>query len=145
MANAEAVSANKFALNADGVAIASFSEISGITTEVGVIEHRESTDDGVRIIKCKGESKPNELKFKSALTTDRYMEGWLEFVESGEMSAARKSCSLVMYDSTNTPVARYYLENAWPIKCVISPLRAGGNDIMQQEWTLTFESIQRVL
>ncbi len=145
MANAQALAASNFALSADGVAIASFSEISGITTEVGVIEHRESGDDGVRIIKCKGESKPNELKFKAALTTDRHMEGWLEAVEAGQMEAARKSCSLVMYDSTNTPVARYYLENAWPTKCVISPLRAGGNDVMQQEWTLTFESIQRVL
>lgn len=144
MASAQAVSANKFALTADGVAIASFSEMSGIAQELNVVEHRESTDDGVRIMKCKGETKLNELKFKAALTTDRHMEGWMELAESN-IDMARKSVSLVMYDSTNNPVARYYLENTWPVKCVISPLRAGGNDVMQQEWTLTFESIQRVL
>ena len=30
----------------------------------------------------------------------------------------------------NTPVARYYLENAWPANA-------------QQEWELTYEAIQR--
>ena len=70
-------------------------------------------------------------------SVDRLTRSWMDH--------ARKSCSLVMYDAENKPVARLYLENAWPIKCTLSPLRAGGSDVMQQEWSLTFETIQRVL
>ena len=46
------------------------------------------------------------------------MELWLwhEAVLMGDIVAARKSCSLVMYATDGTPVARYHLEMAWPSK-----------------------------
>ena len=46
---------------------------------------------------------------------------WHEAVLNGDMAAARKSCSLVMYGPNGKPVARYHLENAWPAK-----LEVGG-------------------
>ena len=146
MANESPVSASRFGISVDGVQIASFSELQGISTEVDVIEHIESTDDGVRVHKIPGVTRPKgEVKFKMAMGTNLAMNAWLEESQAGKMDVARKSCSLVMYDAENKPVARFYLENAWPIKCTLSPLRAGGSDVMQQEWSLTFETIQRVL
>ncbi len=38
---------------------------------------------------------------------------------SGNMAAARESCSLVMYNVDGKPVARYHLEDAWPSKIEI--------------------------
>ena len=146
MAQETPVAASRFGISVDGVQIASFSELQGITTEVDVIEHIESTDEGVRVMKIPGVTRPKgEVKFKMAMGSNLEMNAWLEAAQSGMMSQARKSCSLVMYDAENKPVARFYLENAWPTKCVLNPLRAGGNDVMQQEWSLTFEGIQRVL
>jgi phage tail-like protein len=146
MANETPVAASRFGITVDGVSIASFSELQGISTEVDVIEHIESTDDGVRVMKIPGVTRPKgEVKFKMAMGTNLEMNSWLEAAQAGMMDQARKSCSLVMYDAENKPVARFYLENAWPIRCVLSPLRAGGSDVMQQEWSLTFETIQRVL
>jgi phage tail-like protein len=146
MAQDTPVAASRFGISIDGVQIASFSELQGITTEVDVIEHIESTSEGVRVMKIPGVTRPKgEVKFKMAMGTNLEMNSWLEAAQSGMMDQARKSCSLVMYDAENKPVARFYLENAWPTKCVLNPLRAGGNDVMQQEWSLTFEGIQRVL
>jgi len=146
MANYQPTSAQNFGISVDGVTVASFSELQGITAELDVIEHRESTDEGVRVVKTVGNTKLNsEIKFKMAMGPDLELNSWFEGAQSGHIDAARKSCSLVMYDATNKPVARYYLENAWPTKCVVSPMRAGGSDILQQEWTLTYEAIQRVL
>lgn len=146
MAQDVPISANRFGISIDGVQIASFSELQGISTEMDVIEHIESTNDGVRVMKIPGVTRPkSEVKFKMAMGANLEMNSWLEAAQAGMMDQARKSCSLVMYDAENNPVARFYLENAWPIKCTLSPLRAGGNDVMQQEWSLTFESIQRVL
>lgn len=125
MANESPVAASRFGISIDGVQIASFSELQGISTEINVIEHRESTDDGIRIVKCVGDAKlQSNVKFKMAMGTNLEMNSWLEAAQAGMMEQARKSCSLVMYDATNKPVARYYLENAWPTKCVVSPLRA---------------------
>jgi phage tail-like protein len=146
MAQDTPVAASRFGISIDGVQIASFSELQGITTEVDVIEHIESTDEGVRVMKIPGVTRPkNEVKFKMAMGPNLEMNSWMEAAQAGMMDQARKSCSLVMYDAENKPVARFYLENAWPTKCVLNPLRAGGNDVMQQEWSLTFEGIQRVL
>ena len=45
----------------------------------------------------------------------------------GDMAAARKSCSLVMFNTKGKPVARYHLENAWPSKIEIGALKAGAS------------------
>jgi len=140
------ISAAKFSLTVDGVNIAQFSELNGITTRIEPIEYRMSTDQGVKIVKIPGAASPEgEVKFKMAMGSNLEMNSWLEAAQAGKMTEARKSCSLVMFDAENKPVARFYLENAWPSKCVLSPLRAGGNDVLVQEWSLVYETIQRVL
>ncbi len=48
------VAAIRFGISIDGVEIASFSELQGISTEIDVIELNESTDDGVRVIQVAG-------------------------------------------------------------------------------------------
>jgi phage tail-like protein len=146
MASDQPIAASRFGLSVDGVNIATFSELQGITTKVDVIEFRESTAEGVRIVKIPGATAPEgEVKFKMAMGSNLSMNSWLEAAQAGMMDEARKSCSLVMYDAENKPVARFYLENAWPAKCVLSPMRAGGNDVLQQEWSIVYETIQRVL
>ena len=146
MASDQPIAASRFGLSVDGVNIATFSELQGITTKVDVIEFRESTAEGVRIVKIPGATAPEgEVKFKMAMGSNLQMNSWLEAAQAGKMAEARKSCSLVMYDAENKPVARFYLENAWPAKCVLSPMRAGGNDVLQQEWSIVYETIQRVL
>lgn len=146
MANDSPIAASRFGISIDGVQIASFTELQGITTKVEVIEHRESTEAGVRIVKIPGATAPEgEVKFKMSMGSNLEMNSWLEAAQAGMMDQARKSCSLVMYDAENKPVARFYLENAWPSKCMLSPMRAGGTDVLQQEWSIVYETIQRVL
>jgi phage tail-like protein len=146
MANESPIAASRFGISIDGVQIASFTELQGITTKVDVIEHRESTEAGVRIVKIPGATAPEgEVKFKMSMGANLEMNSWLEAAQAGMMEQARKSCSLVMYDAENKPVARFYLENAWPSKCTLSPMRAGGTDVLQQEWSIVYETIQRVL
>ena len=74
------------------------------------------------------------------------MELWLwhEAVLMGDIIAARKSCSLVMYATDGTPVARYHLEMAWPSKLEIGALKAGASEVLMETVTLVCEMIQRV-
>ncbi len=70
--------------------------------------------------------------------------GWHESVLSGNMAAARKSCSLVMYNVDGKPVARYHLEHAWPSKIEIGALKAGASEVLMETVTMVCEHIQRV-
>ena len=48
-----------FAIEIDGVEIAQFAEVSGLTSEIDVIELKENTPDGKRVIhKVPGAKKP---------------------------------------------------------------------------------------
>ena len=62
----------------------------------------------------------------------------------GDIVAARKSCSLVMYNYDGAPVARYHLEHAWPSKLEIGALKAGASEVLMETVTIVCERIQRV-
>lgn len=69
---------------------------------------------------------------------------WHETARFGEMGAARKSCSLVMFDAAGKPVARYHLENAWPSKIELGALRAGSSEVLTETVTIVCDHLQRV-
>ncbi|HET6342028.1 MAG TPA: phage tail protein [Gemmatimonadota bacterium] len=109
-------------LSADGVEIAQFSELADIKTR----------------------AKPPTIVLKRGKAKGRELQAWHEAVRMGDMAAARKSASLVMYDYDGKPVARYHLENAWPSKIEIGGLKAGSSEVLMETVTLVCEDIQRV-
>lgn len=49
-----------------------------------------------------------------------------------------------MYNAEGTPVAKYWLEKAWPSKLDISAMKAGASEVMYETVTLVCEHMQRV-
>lgn len=47
------------------------------------------------------------------------MAAWHELVILGDVAAARKSATIVTFNSAGNAVKRYHLENAWPAKISI--------------------------
>jgi hypothetical protein len=81
------------------------------------------------------------------LTRDRApapaLEAWI--VESGENpTAARKSSSLIMYDSDHKPVARYELDSAWLSGVDADSSRAATRATPTQSVTIAYERMQRI-
>ncbi|MGH7564620.1 MAG: phage tail protein [Gemmatimonadota bacterium] len=91
--------ANRFSITIDGVAIASFSEAS-----------------------LNARAKPPTVVLKRGKSSSMEMWTWHEAVRMGDMAAARKSATLVMYNYDGKPIARYKLTNAWPSKIETSGL-----------------------
>jgi phage tail-like protein len=140
----DAITAARFSLTIDGVEIAAFSELQGITTEVEPVELMESTDKEVILKKLPGKTKPATLVLKRGKNSSMELWSWHEAVLLGNIVAARKSCSLVMYSTDGTPVARYHLEMAWPSKLEVGGLKAGASEVLYETVTLVCEHIQRV-
>lgn len=144
LAPGDAITAARFSIVIDGYQIASFSELVGITTEVEPVELLESTDKEVMLKKLPGKRKPPTLTLKRGKNNSMELWMWHEAVLMGDIIAARKSCSLVMYATDGTPVARYHLEMAWPSKLEVGALKAGASEVLMETVTLVCEHIQRV-
>jgi phage tail-like protein len=144
LAPGDAITAARFSIVIDGYQIASFSELIGISTEVEPVELLESTEKEVMLKKLPGKRKPPTLTLKRGKNQSMELWLWHEAVLMGDIMAARKSCSLVMYATDGTPVARYHLEMAWPSKLEVGALKAGASEVLMETVTLVCEHIQRV-
>jgi phage tail-like protein len=140
----DALTAARFSITIDGYEIASFSELQGITTSVEVVDFVESSDKEIIIKKLPGRKNPPTLVLKRGKNSGMELWSWHEAVLAGNMTAARKSCSLVMYNVEGKPVARYHLEHAWPSKIEIGALKAGASEVLMETVTMVCEHIQRV-
>jgi phage tail-like protein len=140
----DALTAARFSITIDGYEIASFSELQGITTEVQPVDFLESTEKEVIFKKLPGKRQPPTLKLSRGKNSSMELWAWHEAVLQGNIVAARKSCSLIMYNFDGAPVARYHLENAWPSKLEISALKAGASEVLMETVTIVCEHIQRV-
>ncbi|RSS52884.1 phage tail protein [Streptomyces sp. WAC06614] len=143
-ADQDALTAARFSITIDGYEIASFSELSGITTEVEAVDYLSSSDKEVIFKKLPGKAKPPTVVLKRGKSSGLELWAWHQSVLSGEINIARKSCSLVMYSFDGTPVARYYLFAAWPSKLEVGALRAGSSEVLMETVTIVCERLQRV-
>ena len=140
----DALTAARFSITIDGYEIASFSELQGITTEVEAVDFMESSDREIIMKKLPGRSKPGTVVLKRGKNSSMELWAWHEAVLQGNIVAARKSCSLVMYNYDGAPVARYHLEHAWPSKLEVGALKAGSSEVLMETVTIVCERIQRV-
>jgi phage tail-like protein len=140
---ADAITAARFSIVIDGYEIASFSDLQGITAEVEPVPYLESNDKEVHYNQLPGKLKPPTVTLKRGKNGSMELWAWHESVRKGE-SGARRSCSLIMYNAEGTPVAKYWLERAWPSKLDISAMKAGASEVMYETVTLVCEHMQRI-
>jgi phage tail-like protein len=133
------VSAARFVVQFDGGEI-TFSEMSGITSEVEVTEYLASGTVGVSLTKQFGKTKPATIVLKRGVDQDYTLWTWHQEVLAGQ-ATARRTCSLILLDMSNVPKQTYQLINAWPSKLEIGALKAGGSDAVIATVTLTCEQI----
>ena len=141
----DALAGYHFSIEVDGVTIAQFQEVSGLVSELDVIDLKENTKDGKYVIhKLPGNRKPPSITLKRAESASKDLWDWHEKIFSGKVSDARKNGSVVLYSYDHAEVGRYTFVNAWPSKVSMSALKAGSNEILMEEVTLVCEELHRV-
>jgi phage tail-like protein len=138
------LAAARFELTIDGVPIAAFSELEGISSGVDSVEL--ITTSGDRNVKTLLPNKraPDSVVLSRGLTSSMELQAWHDLVLDGDVAAARKNASLVMYSTDGSPVARYYLENAWPSKLETGGVKAGSSTLITEKVTIVCDRIRRV-
>ena len=129
-----------FRVEIDGVALAGFSECTGLRVEVDVIEYREGGDAST-IRKIPGVSKVGDITLKRGITSSKELHDWADSVRNG--SANRKNGVIVLLDDDRNPVVRWKFINAFPRKWEGPSLDAKGNDVAIETLTLCCEGLER--
>ena len=139
----DALAGYHFTLEFDGVAVAQFKEVSGISMEIQTIEHRENKVGGLPVLKkLPGNVKFGDVTLKKGKTDSTAFHDWFQMVKDGNMPQARKNGSIVLFDYAHGEISRYNFTNAWPSKLSLGGLNSGGNDILLEELTLTHEGVE---
>lgn len=133
-----------FAVEIDGVTIASFKEASGIDSNIEVITYNESTAEGRMITrKVPGSSSWSDITLRRRLDSSEEFWTWHKQVLDGDIDSARRNGSIVLFDSMQSEVARWNFENGWPSVWKGADLDAGANDVAVEEVTITHEGLVR--
>jgi len=140
----DALASYLFAIEIDSIEIAQFSEVSGLASEVDVIELKENTRDGKLVIhKSPGAMKPPTITLKRAKNSSKALWDWHEAMLQGKVSESRKNGSVILKSYDGTEVARYNFTNAWVSKVTTGTLKAGANEVLMEEASLVCESFVR--
>jgi len=133
---------SQFTLEIDGVEMARFQGVGGLSWETEVVEEKIATKDGkVRFLKRPGQTKYPDVTFKRGLSADGALLKWYKSVLDGKVE--RKSGSIVVYDLAGDEIDRWNFENAWPSKWSASDLDSGSDSVVIEEVTLAVEHMER--
>jgi phage tail-like protein len=128
-------------LTIDGVDVAFFQQLVGITSDVDVSALTASTKRDVFFKKIPARLKPPTVIMKRGLTNSLDLWTWHQAVLMGDFTA-RKNCTVTLYDTTAKPVAQFSLELAWPAKIEIASAPDGTASEIA---TFVAEHVQRVV
>lgn len=133
-----------FAIDIQGVIAGYFTECSGLGSEHEVIEHKVVTEKGQEVvIKQPGRLKWENITLKRGITSNMDVWDWRKQVEDGDVEAARRDGSIVMYDQHLEEVARWNFTQAWPVKVSGPQPKADSNEIGIEEIVIAHEYIKR--
>ena len=128
-----------FLVEISGTTLAGFSECSGLSSEVGVIEYREGGDAKVR--KLPGLGKFADITLKRGVVNNNELQNWHRNILNGVPD--RRNISIVLLDNQRQPVVRWNVADAFPRKWEGPYLNAKGNDVAIETLTLCCEGIER--
>jgi phage tail-like protein len=118
-----------------------FSEMSGITSEIEVAEYMSSGTGGVTMAKQFGKTKPATVVLKRGVDQDMTLWAWHADALAGNPEA-RRGATLMLKDSAGNTQQSYVLHMAWPSKLELGGFKAGGSEAIIATVTLTCEMIE---
>ena len=119
-------------------ALGGFSDVSGLGTEITMMEYRQGNDKENRVRKYPGLSKAADVTFKRGVMGVRNFWTWVEATRTSP--GTQRNLSITLNDEQGNPVVRWKLLNARPMKWTGPTLAAkGGSDVAMEELVVASE------
>jgi len=131
--------AGGFHFEVDGVVSGGFKEITGLESEVEIIEFRDGDDPITH--KRAGKVKYKNIVLKRGVVNDASLLEWYKQVLAGQTD--RKSGSIVYLDREGNEDARFTLTQAWPCRWKAPELSANSDTHVVEELEFCVERVDR--
>lgn len=120
-----------------------FSDVSGLGTEITLMEYRQGNDVENRVRKVPGLHKAGDVTLKRGIMGLKSFWDWINIVRRDPEH--KRTVHIVLQDEQHNPVLAWKLINARPMKWTGPTLAAkGGSDVAIEEMTFSAEGIDIV-
>ena len=126
-----------FRVEIDGLTVAAFSEVSGLTADGDSTDYREGTDRLNAVRKLSALRKFTTLVFNRGYGQDDTLWRWYQRIAAGEND--RRNGSVVLMNESHKDVIRWNFENAFINKIEGPGLKASDNAVAIERMELVHE------
>jgi phage tail-like protein len=123
-----------------GSAQAGFSEVSGLSAEITVIEYRNGNEHLNTVRKLPGLVKYPNIILKRGVTGDLTLWQWISQAIQG--NAQRINGSIVLLDEGRNPVLRWKFRRGWPCRYEGPTLASRGNQVAIETLEICHEGLE---
>ncbi len=117
-----------------------FSEASGLTQEVQLIEYRDGSSPDYSTIKMPGLHKYNNITLKRGISKgDNEFFKWLNTVKLNTIE--RRDLTISLLNENHEPVMIWKAHNAFPVKVEGPGLKASGNEVAIESIEIAHEGL----
>lgn len=119
-----------------------FTEVSGLSDEVAVIEYREGSSAVNSSTLIPGLKPPPVVTLKRGIVAgDNELAEWFQTIRNG--SVERRDIVISLLNAEFEPTVTWKLADAWPRKISASDLNAQANEIAIESVEIVCEQIRR--
>ena len=134
---------NRFLVEIDGLATASFSTVELPESTIEETEYRDGNDPHTNR-KLKGRNAYDSLFLERGVTDDSIaLYEWFTLAEEGNVDEARRSVAVVLLDTNGQSGPRWEFRNAWPARYDAPNLDAMGNGVALESLEILHEGMER--
>jgi phage tail-like protein len=128
-----------FRLEIDNVAVAAFTDVSGLQSDGDAVDYRTGTDIPLANRKLIGLRKYGPISLKRGMVKDSTLWDWYKNIASGKPD--RRNGTVVLMDEQRKDVLRWHFVAGWPNKIQVSEFKASGNEVAIETIELIVENI----
>jgi phage tail-like protein len=122
-------------------ALGGFSDVSGIGTEITLMEYRQGNDKENRVRKIPALHKSGDVTLKRGIMGQVNFWQWIEVTRVDPTH--KRNVTITLQDEQRNPVLRWKLFNARPMKWTGPTLAAkGGSDVAMEELVIASEGFE---
>jgi phage tail-like protein len=122
-------------------ALGGFSDVSGIGTEITLMEYRQGNDKENHVRKIPGMNKAGDVTLKRGIMGQRNFWEWISATRTDP--TLTRTVLITLQDEQRNPVMRWLLRNARPMKWTGPTLAAkGGSDVAMEELVIAAEGFE---
>lgn len=132
----------RFLMEIDGVTMAHFQSVTGLSHEIEVLTHQEGGVND-RLHKLPGQGSYPNIVLKLGYVNSELVETWHTRFTKNPTQEGRKNGSIVLLNDDGTEVTRWNFRRAWPVKWEGPELDSGAAEIAVESIEVAHEGLTK--